>query len=108
MALSLGLCAASSVWMGGVERVAEQWLSVPKNRLLEFQCLLSLGILLVSAWVALFLMVRCYMHQSKVHAEKLKELNAQHAQNLADMQSKPAFAQSEAPSRKRRGIMFDR
>lgn len=61
-------------WFSPVERAAIQWLGVQPDRLLEGQLILSLCTLLVSAWVALFLMVRAYKKLQHDHAnEQLKK-----------------------------------
>jgi hypothetical protein len=48
-----------------------------------FQCLLSLCILLASAWVALFLVVRAHKRLVRMHSSEIHALKAAHAEELA-------------------------
>ena len=94
----LGTVAAGFVWSPPFERVAARWIPGLQDQLTDTQLTLSLGILLLSVWVALFLMVRAYHAAERQHADELAATPA------------AAAAQSTAAlvtKRSRRALLLD-
>lgn len=83
MAMSVGIALAGCVWASPVERMASTWLSVPQERLLEVQLILSLGILGLASFLAFVLMVRAYKKLQRTHAEELLELARQRTKHAS-------------------------
>lgn len=74
MAMSVGIALAGCVWASPVERMASTWLSVPQERLLEAQLILSLGILGLASFAAFIVMVLAYKKLQRSHAAELTAL----------------------------------
>ncbi len=74
MAMSVGIALAGGVWASPVERMASTWLSVPQERLLEVQVMLSLGIFGLASFVAFVVMVLAYKKLRRDQADELQEL----------------------------------
>ena len=103
--LSIGSAGTVAPWLSAAERAATQWLGVPSERLLEAQLILSLCILLVSAWVALFLVVRAHNRLVRAHAGEIHALKAAHADELAKKPVAAAQGAAQLTKRSRRDLL---
>jgi len=73
--------------------------------LLEAQLILSLCILLVSAWVALFLVVRAHNRLVRAHSGEIHALKAAHADELAKKPVAAAQGAAQLTKRSRRDLL---